>query len=177
MRPTFKNIGNKSYQIGDEEIWVSRSPAVVAVIFGLYKRDIYVLIQKRSETMRDEPGKFALVSGYLDWNESGYEGIIRETYEETSFYIPDFKNQCIFNNNMQPFYVHTDPNTDALQNVSLTYIFIYDFKKSGLPLEVEKYKNEEIDIIKWEKVENIDQHDFAFYHDERIKMAIEKYTW
>jgi len=175
MEPKFNNRENEEIKLPDgRTIWLSRSPAVVAVILGLYKNDIYALIQKRSKTMRDEPGKWVCVSGYLDWDENGYDGIIREVYEETSFYIPDHKNQCIFHNQYQPFYVHSDPNTDAYQNVSLTYIFIYRFR-DGLPKEIEKYQNVEIDTIKWENINNLEKYDWAFYHDERIKMAIEKY--
>ncbi len=174
-KPVFKNRANEEVELKDgRQIWISRAPAVVGVILGIVNDNIYVLTEKRSDIM-DEPNKWAVVSGYLDWEENGIEGIIRETYEETSFYIPDHKHELIFDNDEQPFYVHTDPKTDALQNVSLSYIFIYEFKE--LPIEVESFKDKEIDQVKWMEISEIlkDNKDWAFSHDRRIEFAVEKY--
>ena len=66
MKPQFKNRPNNVYKIKDKEVWESRSLAVVAVLFSISKNGIYVLSEKRSQSMQDEPGKWALVSGYLD---------------------------------------------------------------------------------------------------------------
>jgi ADP-ribose pyrophosphatase YjhB (NUDIX family) len=124
----------------------------------------------------DEPNKWAVVSGYMDWDESGIEAIVRETYEETSFHIPQWKNKLVFDNNEEPFYVHSDPKTDAKQNVSLTYIFIYRFNK--LPIEVEQFKDKEITEVTWMEISEIFKggKEWAFNHDERIEMAVEKFT-
>jgi len=176
-KPTFKNRGNEEVELKDgRKVWLSRSPAIVGIILATeYNSDnIYVLTEKRS-AMMDEPNKWAVVSGYLDWDENGMEGIIRETYEETSFHIPSHEKNLVFNNDGQPFYAHTDPNTDAKQNVSLTYIFIYEFMK--LPREVESFKDKEIKEVKWMEISEVFQggKEWAFYHDERIEMAVEKF--
>lgn len=175
MKPTFKNKGNEEVELKDgRKVWLSRSPAVVAVILGIVDDNIYVLTEKRSSIM-DEPNKWAVVSGYMDWDENGIEAIVRETYEETSFHIPQWKNRLLFDNDEQPFYIHTDPTTDAKQNVSLSYIFIYEFQK--LPMEVESFQDKEIDQVKWMELSEVFRggKQWAFNHDERIEMAVEKF--
>lgn len=172
-KPTFKNRANEEVNLPDgRTIWLSRSPAVVAVVLVNTPDGTYILTEKRS-AMMDEPNKQALVSGYLDWDESGYDGIVRETWEETSFHIPAYKDKLIFNNSLQPFYVHSDPWTDAKQNVSLTYIFIYNM---DLPMEIENFHDAEIDSVKWMKDSEVDKYEWAFDHDRRIGMALSKYN-
>ena len=173
-KPEFKNRGNSEHKLADgRTLWESRSPAVVGIILAIVKDNIYVLTEKRS-AMMDEPNKWAVVSGYMDWDETGIEAIIRETYEETSFHIPKWKNRLVFDNDEQPFYVHTDPKTDAKQNVSLSYIFIYEMDK--LPMEVEQFQDKEIDAVKWMEISEVfKESQWAFNHDERIEMAVEKY--
>ncbi len=102
-KPTFKNRGNEEVELKDgRKVWLSRSPAVVAVILGIERDNIYVLTEKRS-AMMDEGNKWAVVSGYMDWDEDGMEAIVRETYEETSFHMPQYENNLVFNNDGDPF--------------------------------------------------------------------------
>jgi ADP-ribose pyrophosphatase YjhB (NUDIX family) len=176
-KPTFKNKGNEEVELKDgRKVWLSRSPAVVAVILAIEPSSdrIFVLTEKRS-AMMDEGNKWAVVSGYMDWDENGMEAIIRETYEETSFHIPKYENRLVFNNDGDPFYVHTDPHTDAKQNVSLSYIFIFEFDQ--IPKEIEQFKDKEISEVKWMEISEVfwSKRDWAFNHDQRIEMAVEKY--
>jgi 8-oxo-dGTP pyrophosphatase MutT (NUDIX family) len=176
MKKTFKNRGNTEHKLPDgKTIWESRSPAVVAVVLGIYKDNIFALTEKRSSTMQDEPGKLAIVSGYLDYDETGWEAVTREIYEETGFDVDKYKNQLIFDNDQQPWFVNTDPRENR-QNVSLTYILIYDFSK-GLPREVEKFQDSEIDSVRWMPVERVfdSRNDWAFNHQNRIMDAVEKF--
>ena len=176
MEPVFKNRANAEHKLPDgKTVWESRSPAVVGVVLGIHKDNIFVLTEKRSSTMQDEPNKLAVPSGYLDWDESGWEGICRELYEETGFNVERYKNSLIFDNDQQPWFVNTDPKENR-QNVSLSYIFIYDFSK-GLPREVESFENSEIDSVKWMPVERVfdSEKEWSFLHNERIEMAVEKF--
>lgn len=175
-KPTFKNRGNEEVKLPDgRTVWLSRSPAVVVVVLGIYMDNIFVLTERRSAKMTDEPNKWAIVSGYLDWDESGWEGITRELYEETGFDVRKYKNQLIFDNDEQPWFVNTDPRENR-QNVSMTYIMIYDFTK-GLPKEVESFQDSEIAEVKWMPIEHVlnSGKQWAFNHDERIEMAVEKF--
>jgi len=130
------------------------------------------LVDGRTAWLSRSPAVVA--SGYLDWDESGIEGIKREVFEETSFNIDNHDSDLIFDYDEQPFYVHTDPLTDALQNVSLSYIFWYEMDE--LPIYPEKFKNNEISEVKWLNVKDINtMGKWAFNHDERIEMAINKF--
>jgi len=171
----FKNRGNEEVKLVDgRTVWLSRAPAVVGIILVDIEDETFVLTEKRSSLM-DEPNKWALISGYLDWDESGIEGVKREIFEETSFNTEKHSNNLIFDSNEQPFYVHTDPNTDEKQNVSLTYVFWYNMKE--LPKYVEEFKDKEISEVKWMKVKNLYNIDttWAFDHDKRIIMAYRKF--
>ena len=111
-------------------VWDSRSAAVDCFIFarcdGFNGNMLNVLTIKRSKTMRDEPNKWAVPSGYFDWDENGYESMTRELYEETSLYIPDYQKFNIFDNHKQSFYTKTTPATNR-QNIVLMYIVVFEF--------------------------------------------------
>jgi len=176
MKPTFKNKGNEEVELPDgRKVWLSRANAVVAVVLGIHMDNIFVLAEKRSSTMMDAPGLWAVPSGYLDWDESGWEAVVRELYEETSFYVPKYENNLITDNDQQPFFVRSDPGENR-QNIAMSYCLIYDFSKK-LPKEVESYKDSEVDEIKWIPIEQIfgSKRKWAFNHDERIAMAVEKF--
>jgi len=173
----FTNIANEVITDTTGKLhWISRSPAVVGIHVAIHGNEIYLLIEKRS-AMMDEPNKLCVPCGYLDWNESGYEAIIRETFEETGFYVPAYQKQLLFDNDKQPFYVQSDPGKDAKQNISLSYIFAYKFNE--MPMHIEQFKNDEISEVKWlnlkDFLNNEKDMDFAFNHNERIHMAIKKF--
>lgn len=161
--------------------WISRSVAVNGVIMI---RDPYdglkVLVLKRSSKSADEPNKWCLPCGYLDWNESGYEAMIREVYEEAEIYIPEKINFNIYPDYNREFYVNSDPKS-IRQNVSLYYMLVFDFEgimPKGWDIIIPD--GDEISIGQWIKVEDIfmnkvEPHGepikWAFNHDDRIKLA------
>jgi len=168
-KPKFKNRVNP-------QIWISRAPAVVGIVFAFgVEGGSRVLRIKRSENM-DEPNKYGAPSGYLDWDENGFDAMVREVYEETSMYLPDYDPFLTFNNHEQPFYVHTDPTTDKLQNVSLTYLMVYDFHKEPnfFPTEIENYTDFETSKVEWLRLQDFYncQDEWAFNHNKRIEMAM-----
>jgi 8-oxo-dGTP pyrophosphatase MutT (NUDIX family) len=184
MEKRFKNRENEEVHVDGRTFWISRSVAVVGIIFAVKDGDPYVLVEKRSEMM-DASNKWAVVSGYLDWDESAYEAVLRETYEETGLYLPDIKSSLIFDNYAEPVYVASVPSKDAKQNVTLGYVFIYDFdmKRDEFPTEVEKFKTKEVSEVRWVKVLDIILGDgefsigdnWAFNHNTRIREAYHKH--
>jgi 8-oxo-dGTP pyrophosphatase MutT (NUDIX family) len=172
-KPVFKNKPNPEHKVGNKTFWESRSVAVVGVIIAFDGNDHYVLVEKRSKTMMDEPGKWCLPCGYLDWNETGWEALIREVFEETSLYLPDH-TKVIEDNNQEPFFVNTDPKENR-QNIALSYCTVIFFK-DGLPQEPLKYANSEIEQILWVPIENLDKYEFAFQHNKRVEMALDYFV-
>jgi len=188
----FNNIPNERIQFrytsqkGKQELdyFISRAVAVVGVVFAIPTvGGIQVLITKRSKRMRDEAGKYGVPCGYMDWKESGYEGMVREVYEETSLYLPKYKKYLLGNNKEQPFFVQSDPNKDARQNISLLYFSVYDFHEAmnEFPIDIEKYTDHETAEVKWIPLIDFfgryaDEYNWAFHHDETIKQALKFYN-
>jgi len=188
-KPIFNNTPNEHFRMSYQtprgniglDFWISRAPAVVGIIFAIgVEGGTKVLVIKRSKKMREEPNKYGAPSGYLDWDETGYEGITREIFEETSMYLPDYEPFLIFNNNEQPFYVQSDPQKDRNQNISLTYVLVYDFTNSPdfFPKEIESHVDFETTKVEWLSLSDFynENREWAFHHDERIKSAYEFFT-
>ena len=176
---TFKNKPNKFHvDKRGKFFWESRSCAVEINLFAIYKSEIYILIEKRSTTMMDCPNLWAIPSGYLDYDESGWEAAMREVYEETGLDITKYKDSIVENNYEDVFHVITHPSHNR-QNVILEYCVILDFDKSGqkFPIELEEYKNKEIDKIQWLNMRELDhnKYEWAFNHNERIQNAFNKF--
>jgi len=174
MRPIFNNKPNTSYIIDEKEVWISRSVAVVIVVLAKCKRKIYVLGEKRSMNMMDEPGKWVVPGGYIDYNEDGWDCLRRELYEETSFFIDNYNKQLCFDNDQQPFFIKTEPDENR-QNITINYCLVYKF--DHLPKEIELYHDKEIDELQWILIKDIDlpKYNWAFNHNQIIKMALNKY--
>jgi ADP-ribose pyrophosphatase YjhB (NUDIX family) len=185
------HVINKVYEgnltVINQDYFLSRSVALVGIVFAVSTEGIHVLITKRSHKMRDEASKCCAPCGYLDWDETAYEAMTREVYEETSFYLPDFKKQLIFDNDKQPFLIKDNPKTDLHQNVSLLYLTVFDFVEcmENFPLDVEGFSCKETEWVSWAKLTTVFspiefkkkyKTDWAFHHDETIKSALQFYN-
>jgi len=171
----FKNRENELVSISTNrpKVYLSRSTALVGLVFAMTKDNTFVLVTKRSGLMPDSPHKLSLPCGYLDWDETRYDGMMREVYEETSFYMPDFEEYLIYSNDKQPFYTKDDPK-ELHQNISHIYISVYDFRDATdlFMKEVEEFSCKETEWVKWFPIEIFlaSHYDFswAFNHDETI---------
>lgn len=161
----FKNIPNQSYRIDDKIFWDSRSVAVNCFIFVKYNDNNYVLIEQRGLGAADNIGKWVSPCGYLDFQETGTEAVTREVWEETGFDLDSIKN-LIVSFLDQPWFVNTNPSANR-QNVSLRY-GIYFESDTLLPLTDKYSEPNEIIDLKWVKIEDIGQYDFAYNHDKII---------
>lgn len=148
MDPKFNNKPNPLYKIDGKDIWQSRSVAIVMICFFYNKdnRKTYVVIEKRSNIM-DDPGKWCLPCGYIDWDESGWDCGVREVFEETGLYIPSYYEFLVYDNNKEPIFVNTNPGSER-QNISLCYGLEFSMNDKDFPYEIENFKNPEIDCIK-----------------------------
>lgn len=180
LKPIFKNKPNEHLQIKyqniDLDVWLSRSVAVVGIVMAITQNDTYILIAKRSKTMVVQPSLVCIPCGYLDWNESGHDAMVREVFEETSLYLPDIKKYSVFTNDKKPILINDSPITDKQQNVSLIYLSVFDFIENELkfPIEVEKFNCAETDWVKWISLTEFydNNYEWAFNHDSVIKDTI-----
>ena len=176
-KKTFKNKENPCINHYGEKIWVSRSVAVAGVIIALYDNKRYVLTSKRGPNAADFQGLYNLTCGYLDWDESGPEAMIRELYEETGFDMDLITVDQILKQHMdQPWYVASNP-TQSRQNVTLRY-GLY-FMTNKLPKLTTKYNpviGEVVDPI-WMPLEDINNHEWAFNHNDVIRHYMGVALW
>ena len=163
-----------------QDFWVCRACAIVGIVLAKTPSGMKILITKRSNKMRDEAGKYGVPCGYLDWDENGYEAMTREIYEETSLYLPEYKQFLIENNNEQPFAIHDSPTRNSRQNVSLIYLSVYDFmtRMDLFPNGIEKYIDRETAEVKWMLLAEFysryeEEYRWAFQHNETIREAVE----
>lgn len=180
--PKFNNVLNQ--YIPEINYWRSRATSINAFIFAHPPREInlgqlHVLIIKRSENMDTEPNKYGVPCGYLDWNETLYEAMIREVYEETSLYLPDYEKYLEFDNNKQSFFVDSKPDSiyNKRQNVEHNYITVLDFSKESInqfPTYIENYISDETSLVKWMPLYDFitNNLEWSFGHDQRIKDAM-----
>lgn len=161
----FKNTPNREVKTVDgKTIWDKRGVAVVGMIFCTIGDDKRILLVKRSDDSMDEPGKWCMPCGYLDWDETVEEALIREIYEETGLLISDYKPR-----NVDPRPLIKSKPSQNRQNVSIQWVFHFDFEDE-FPKLLEK--TNETSIIKWVDVNTIDEYEFAFDHYEQIKKNI-----
>ena len=176
----FRHITNQgSYKV---DAWISRSVAVVGIVFILVENTMKVLIAKRSKNMLDEAGKYGIPCGYLDWGETAFEAMTREVYEETSLYLPEYKDYLIYNNKEQPIMFRDNP-TNNRQNVSLIYLSVFDLNKSPdlFPDHILNYSNKETEKVEWMKISDFylryeTEYKWAFNHNKTIKEALKHFN-
>jgi len=159
----------KNYCIIDNEgreHWISRSIAVVVFVFAkdIFNQE-YILSEQRGKGTPDPEyiGKYCVPCGYLDYDETIVQAAQRELMEETGLNLPisDFK---LLNFN-------DIPESDKRQNITFRYIVnlnvpIEDLCKLFTTKNSEK---NEVESIKFIKLNKIDDYEWAFNHQELIK--------
>lgn len=157
--PCYDNDGNF---IG----WFSRSVAVTLVTFFVDKdKKVYVLASKRGKGTPDPEfvGSWNVCCGYLDFNETCKQAAVRETFEETGIKIDQDKLNFLT--------VNDDPTDDKRQNIRIIYYTILNGDKNDLEKKFSFKYNEknEVDEIRFIRLNDIDNFKWAFKHDEIIK--------
>ncbi len=179
-KPKFKNKPNWQFHCGGITHWVHRAPSVDGFIFALAPKEInwgelHVLVIRRSDNMEVDPGKYGVPCGHLDWDETLYDAMVREVYEETSLYLPDYRNYLEFDNNRQPFLTDSNPRAsyNSRQNVGHHFVIALDFSEKSVdefPLFVENYTSSETSLVKWMPMYdfNINDLEWSFNHHQGI---------
>jgi len=166
--------------IGDREIYIHRSCAVVTTVLVHHKVDnkIYVLLGKRGKGTPDFQGYWNMPCGYLDWDETGTEAALREVWEETDLDLEKFiSNSLVINNDMgQPWYVNHDSVNSNRQNVTLRFGVCLITRQEMPALSNKNCEPGEVEELRWVDVNDIDQYKCAFGHDKVLKDYITKYV-
>lgn len=168
----FKNKENEKIKCTDgRDFWISRSVAVCATIIGFVGKTFdsdsaFVLAVKRGSSM-DNPNKYCLPCGYIDWNESGPEAILREVFEETNLNLNTISRRKSYNKLEEPWWVETRPSKDAKQNITLHYGAVYSFDKLPKVSNTNCGESECQEVV-WLNIKSINSYEWAFNHDVKI---------
>ena len=159
----------KNYCIIDNEgreHWISRSIAVVVFVFAknIYG-DSYILAEQRGTGTPDPEyvGKYCVPCGYLDYDETIVQAAQRELMEETGLNLPTSDFKLLNFNDI--------PESDKRQNVTFRYIVNLDVPIEDLSklFTTKNSEKNEVESIKFIKLNKIDNYEWAFNHQELIK--------
>lgn len=183
VNETITENQNFPIKVDDKVYWISRAMAVVGFVFKQIDDKLFVLVEKRGKGAADNIGSFCVPCGYLDFNETLEEAVLRELKEETGF-VGD-KNKLRFlkinsnpNENRQNVSVHfsyfanndEDFNTDKAiggekdEIEFVTWLCIGTVKKLNWFKKLFKYNKKDYLILE----SNWNNHIWAFNHDQRI---------
>jgi len=185
MDKKFNNTPNEfvtKENIGDRGFFISRSVAVVGTILihHVNTKTTYVLIGKRGKGTPDFQGCWNMPCGYLDWNETGAEALVREVYEETGLDIDELTKSdtaCLYNHLEQPWFVNHDSINSNRQNVTLRFGALFLSLQDELPkLTNEHCEPDEVEELKWIDIKEMDQYECAFNHDKVLKEYCTKFN-
>lgn len=127
------------------------------VLHALVEKDGKLLLEKRASHLL-EGGKWSLPGGYLDFNETAEEGVLRELYEETGW-----TGEVI-----ELLRINSNPNRpkEDRQNVALEFIV--------KPLEKTGTGDSEVLDLAWVAFEDLPHAgELAFDHGETIALYLE----
>lgn len=116
MPPKFKNRENERVETRDgRQIWVSRACAVIAEVcmYNPADRQWYVLLAKRGSETPDCRGMWGLPCGYLDWDETLRDAVVREVWEECGLYLPELPQQPGFAGSSSGFFRTGEDSADT----------------------------------------------------------------
>ncbi len=169
-KPKFNNTHNKVYKTKDGDKWDSRAVALVNHIWFVKNGNPFLLIGKRGHG-GDNPGKYNVPCGYLDWNENLLQGRNREVWEETGLDLSKNYGSFYLNTMDQPWFVFSGV-LENKQNVSMHMGLVVDYVGDSLPeLSLDNMEEDECESVHWmhyNDVMNIPDEDWAFNHKQRI---------
>lgn len=160
---------NWSYKITDtnhpkcgKTLWSGRYCAVTGIVCYIDENDVnWFLITKRGSGAADYQGKWCMPCGFLEANETGEQGTIREVKEETGISIPK----------AYLFSVETDPKYCNNGNVTLRYASILDEMPVPNYVNINGEENE-VENVKWISEDEIENYDFCFNHKDLIYLYL-----
>lgn len=189
MKVKFGNRENQCVITEDgREVWLSRACAVVAQVclYNTEDQTWYVLLGKRGTGTPNFQGYWCFPCGYLDWDESLTQGMIREVWEECGLYLPDLSahssylysdSPCVRGSldvSDTPWNISDKPYSTT-QNVSLHFAVICQWKNDDFPSLSNRYcEPNEVDDLKWCSVEEAKKMDLAFNHNQQLLLLLDE---
>lgn len=151
--------------------WFSRSCATCGFIFKRIQDKIFVLAEKRGKGAADFQGMWCVPCGYLDFDETLEECIIRESKEECGFEMSKDKLTLLK--------VNSNPNQNR-QNVSIHFGYVADSNEDFNEAFAIGGEKDEVNGVKWVQVGEVSDNgiindkleipckEWAFNHGNRV---------
>ena len=173
----------ENFTIEDKETgkiyWISRALAVTGVIITLDETgESRILLERRGSGCPDNVGKLCCVCGYLNWDETRREALVREVYEETGLDISGL--------DLQELETIDDPSKDSKQNVVTRYAVYYpdlekELKNGTINTDTESRGGEanevsEFLLLSYSEIVDLDPSEFAFGHKDLIIEVLNEQT-
>jgi len=176
MGMKFNNRENEKVVLPDgRTIFLSRSTAVVVCVICMVDGIPHVLMGERGEAV-DHSGKWCMPCGYLDWDETLDEAVVREVFEETGLDLTSIAHEKVkYYDKRIPHDVISSPQENR-QNVANIFGIVFDGPLPKLD-PAAAIASKEVVQAEWvklstiptlEDVESPIKNMFAFSHDRRI---------
>lgn len=156
-------IHNFPVNVDGKEYWISRSNAVVGIVFKWENGQYHILANKRGKGCPDYVGKWNITCGYVDYDETIFDAVSREIFEETGLLVPK--------KDWKLWVVNSDPS-DEKQTISFRFYTIYWNGYGNLTSE--NSEPNEVDEIKWIPFSEVENYEWAFNQLQVIKDFIEE---
>lgn len=158
---------NKSYTVKEEghelygkTLYTGRYASVNLFFYCICNNECYLLATKRGDGAADKKNMWCVPCGYLEDDESGEEGALRELYEETHIDIRDSINNVFLGN------VTTNPKYCNNGNVQLNYYCV--IKTDTLPDVEDKFDGNEVSKTEWVNVNKLEEDKVWCFHHNYI---------
>lgn len=187
MKTPFNNKPNPCVELDGKPYFVARDCAVVAEVFLYHavSQCWYVLLGKRGTGVPDYQGYWGLPCGYLDWNETLYEAVQRELWEETGLLLKEIVNAADLLKSLNlpqadvkapmPWKITDAVREGSKQNVSHHYGFILHWTGDVLPaLSLEHTAPNEAEAAEWVSIDEAKTLEMAFRHSERLLAVLDE---
>lgn len=170
----FNNVPNRCVTVDGEEIWISRSVTVLAIVVAVAAGQAYVPLNQRGPDLPSEVGKWGLPGGYLDYGETLGEAVLREVWEEVGLDILALqKEHRLIGSLDQPSYVHSRPR-GQLQNVGMQYPLLLLLNDGAeLPTLEAVVGPGEVTEVGWFPLEKALNMSLAFRHQDIIRQYVD----
>lgn len=171
----FNNTPNRCLDLDGQELWISRSVTVLPVLLFVQADQTYVPLNKRGQALPDEVGKWSLPGGYLDYDETVGEAVIREVWEELGLNIPALQSQHRFIGDLEhPHRVFSTPI--RRQNVTLQFPLLFQLTAGAeLPPLQPQVGQDEVEAAQWFELETSLTMPLAFNHHNVIRDFLSSY--
>jgi ADP-ribose pyrophosphatase YjhB (NUDIX family) len=176
MRDTFKIMENFQVTAVEDgkKYWISRSMATRSELIVHDDNKIYILINKRGEGTPDFQHCWNIPCGYLEYDVTCAENATKELLEETGVFVPDIMWEFLG--------IEDDPQRGNKQNVTAVYqlhvhMSVYEkYKAIGETMNSNGGEINEVEDVELMELteENIENHQWAFDHKERVKSLLKQ---